>query len=221
MNVVGKNIKAQRLAQGMTQEALAEKMFVTRQTISNWETGKSQPDLETLSAISELFSVEPTELIYGAKKPYQKYQKKYIVIAAISLCVVVAAIILEFTLYPQLRAAFIQTFRGSFELNLYLFSVRPLGFFALGVFLLSFLSLWTDTRLERSARIVVLIIGILLFILPIWILVEMILIFQAPQVFPGFILFSKVFTSQYLRVVFMAVFPLLAGAGLFMGWKRK
>ena len=52
-------------------------------------------------------------------------------------------------------------------------------------------------------------------------LIELILIYQAPQVFPGFILFSSVFTSQYLRTVFIVVLPLLAGAGLFLGWKRK
>ena len=221
MNVVGKNIKKIRISKGMTQEKLAEKMYVTRQTISNWETGKSQPDLESLSAVSAVLSVEPTELIYGVKKTYEKYQKKCIVAAAISLCVTIAAIVLEFTLYPHLLAIFRQTFRGAFELNLYFFSVRPLGLFALGIFLLSFLSLWVDTRLEKKARIIVLIIGILLLILPLWLLVEMILIFQAPQVFPGFILFSRVFSSQYLRAIFMFVFPLLAGAGLFLGLKRK
>lgn len=221
MNAVGKNIKSHRLAQGMTQEDLAEKLFVTRQTVSNWETGKSQPDIETLSTISEVFSVEPTELIYGVKKPYEKYQKKYIVVAAISLCVTIAAIVLELILYPQLLAVIIQTFRGAFELNLFLFGVRPMGIFALGIFLLAFLSLWVDTRLEKKARIIVLIIGILLLVLTLWLLVEMILIYQAPQVFPGFILFSRVFTSQYLRAVFTFVFPLLAGAGLFLGWNRK
>ena len=39
--LISKNIRAQRLAQGMTQEQLAAKVFTTRQCISNYETGGS------------------------------------------------------------------------------------------------------------------------------------------------------------------------------------
>lgn len=39
---IGAQIKKYREAQGLSQEALAEKIFVARQTISNWETGVSQ-----------------------------------------------------------------------------------------------------------------------------------------------------------------------------------
>ncbi len=221
MNVVGKNIKKLRISQGMTQEELAEKMFVTRQTISNWENGKSQPDLETLSNMSSLFAVDPSVLIYGVKKAYPRFQKKYVIVAAISLCIVILTVILEFTLYPKLVDNFLFMYYGAFELTLYSMAVRSLGFLALGVFLVSLFSLWVDTRLEKNVRIVILIIGILLLVFSLWLLIELILIYRAPQVFPGFILFSSVFNSQYLRTVFIVVLPLLAGVGLFLGWKRK
>ena len=39
---IGSNIKKLRTGQGMTQDQLAEKLFVTRQTVSNWERGVSQ-----------------------------------------------------------------------------------------------------------------------------------------------------------------------------------
>ena len=42
MRDIGKNIKQLREGKGMTQEGLAEQLFVTRQTISNYETGGSQ-----------------------------------------------------------------------------------------------------------------------------------------------------------------------------------
>lgn len=58
MNNVAKNIKKIRLESGITQEELAEKLFVTRQTISNWENGKSQPDIETLTTLAEVLSVD-------------------------------------------------------------------------------------------------------------------------------------------------------------------
>lgn len=54
---LGKNIAKIRKDNNLTQDELAEKYFVTRQTISNWEIGKSYPDLETLVKISNDFNV--------------------------------------------------------------------------------------------------------------------------------------------------------------------
>ena len=65
MSNIGKNIKRFRAEKGMTQEQLAERLHVTRQAVSNWEQGKTQPDLETLSAMAEVFEVPVEELIYG------------------------------------------------------------------------------------------------------------------------------------------------------------
>ena len=56
----------------MTQEELAEKLFVTRQAVSNWETGKNQPDIELLKSLADVFEVEVTELLYGAKPDANK-----------------------------------------------------------------------------------------------------------------------------------------------------
>lgn len=63
--MVGKNIKKFREQKGLTQDALAEKLNVTRQALSNWERGKTQPDIETLQKISEILEVSVEELIYG------------------------------------------------------------------------------------------------------------------------------------------------------------
>ena len=65
MSNIGKTIKRFRAEKGMTQEQLAEQLHVTRQAVSNWEQGKTQPDLETLSAMAEVFEVPVEELIYG------------------------------------------------------------------------------------------------------------------------------------------------------------
>ena len=66
MASVGKHIRQLRTARHLTQEQLAEQLFVTRQTISAWETGKAQPDLETLEQIAAALGAEVTEVIYGA-----------------------------------------------------------------------------------------------------------------------------------------------------------
>lgn len=68
MASVGKHIRRIRTEQHMTQEQLAEKLFVTRQAVSSWETGKSQPDVETLERIAAALDVDVTEVIYGVSQ---------------------------------------------------------------------------------------------------------------------------------------------------------
>lgn len=54
---IGKQIMSIRKAQQLTQEQFGSLFHVTRQTVSNWENGKSYPDLQLLVAISDQFGV--------------------------------------------------------------------------------------------------------------------------------------------------------------------
>lgn len=69
MASVGKHICRIRTERHMTQEQLAEKLFVTRQAVSAWETGKAQPDVETLERIAAALESDVTEVIYGVANP--------------------------------------------------------------------------------------------------------------------------------------------------------
>lgn len=72
MRDIGKNIKALRIQQNMTQDELAEKLFVTRQTVSNYETGRSRPDVEMLAQIAEVLETDVNTMIYGpSPAPYK------------------------------------------------------------------------------------------------------------------------------------------------------
>lgn len=62
---LGERLLALRKASGMTQEQLAEKVFVTRQAVSKWERGESVPDLDILVALSEMYGVTLDELVLG------------------------------------------------------------------------------------------------------------------------------------------------------------
>ena len=68
MRDIGKNIRQAREKKGYSQEQLAELLFVTRQTVSNYETGRSRPDIDTLVKLSQLLDVEVTDLIYGPQQ---------------------------------------------------------------------------------------------------------------------------------------------------------
>lgn len=65
---ISRQIKKYRLESNLSQEQLAEKVFVTRQTISNWENGKNYPDIHSLVLLSSLFNVSLDILIKGDLK---------------------------------------------------------------------------------------------------------------------------------------------------------
>lgn len=62
---IDKNIRYLRKQAGWTQEELAQRLFVTRQTVSLWELGKARPDIETLEQIAACFQVELSQVLYG------------------------------------------------------------------------------------------------------------------------------------------------------------
>ena len=66
--MVGKNIKKARETKELSQEQLAERLNVTRQAVSNWERGKSEPDIETLQRLSDVLEISVEDLIYGETK---------------------------------------------------------------------------------------------------------------------------------------------------------
>ena len=76
MSKISKNIKKQRVLNKMTQEDLAVKIHVTRQTVSSWETDRTQPDLEILLSLAETFGIEVEELIYGKRKNSNEEKEK-------------------------------------------------------------------------------------------------------------------------------------------------
>ena len=60
---LGEKLKKLRTDKGITQEALAEKLFVSRTAISKWESDRGYPSIETLKAISNFFSVSIDDLL--------------------------------------------------------------------------------------------------------------------------------------------------------------
>ena len=61
--MVGENIIFLRKRNGMTQEALSERINVSRQTVAKWERGESEPDCSSLMRLSSLFNVTIDALV--------------------------------------------------------------------------------------------------------------------------------------------------------------
>lgn len=62
---IGKQIRNYRGLKNLSQERLAEKIYVSRQTISNWETDKTYPDIHSLLLMATLFDVTLDDLVKG------------------------------------------------------------------------------------------------------------------------------------------------------------
>lgn len=67
MRDIGKNIRDLRIRKNLTQDVLAERLFVTRQTVSNYETGKSRPDIDMLMRIAEVLGTDIHTVLYGVQ----------------------------------------------------------------------------------------------------------------------------------------------------------
>ncbi len=61
-----------RKQKGLSQEELANRLNVSRQTVSKWEIGDSSPDMEKLIAISDLFEISLDELVMGKEASNKK-----------------------------------------------------------------------------------------------------------------------------------------------------
>ncbi len=70
---LGEKIQTLRKQQGLSQEALAEKLAVTRQTVSKWELNRSLPDLDFIARLSAVFQVSVDSLIKEELSVPEKY----------------------------------------------------------------------------------------------------------------------------------------------------
>ena len=79
---LGNKLCELRKKAGLSQEELSEKLDVTRQTISNWENGKSLPDIVSIIRMSDLYDVSLDELLKGDRVLMEKIEKDAMAVKA-------------------------------------------------------------------------------------------------------------------------------------------
>ena len=72
-NTIGRNLRRLRKTNRLTQAQLAKKLNITRQTLSNYETGKRLPDIYGLITVADIFGVSVDEIIGRDKKHWFRY----------------------------------------------------------------------------------------------------------------------------------------------------
>lgn len=72
---VGEILKNKRIELNYTQEDIAKKLYISRQSISNWELGKSYPDIEKLILLSDLYKISLDSLVKDDYKMAEKLKE--------------------------------------------------------------------------------------------------------------------------------------------------
>lgn len=85
---ISNNLRQLRLNSGMTQEQVSEQLGVTRQTLSSYESGRTQPDIDMLVRLSEIYGTDIDGIVYGKDRAL-KSQRIVRLIAAILYAVLV------------------------------------------------------------------------------------------------------------------------------------
>ena len=166
MAEVSKNMKKIRSAAGMTQQELADRLHVTRQAVSSWETGKNHPDLEMLERIAQILEVDLEELIYGKKKEVRQRNGKKLMIRASAFCVVfIILLVLNLWLGPL----FAELSRTRYEImpSMILITVlRPAMYVSAAAAGMSVFSVFYDIRISgKRPRWILGMIGIVIILI--------------------------------------------------------
>ena len=103
---IGQKLKDARIHSGLTQEVVAEKINVSRQTISNWENEKSYPDIISVIELSNLFCISLDDLLKGDSKMIEHLEESTNVvksnkklIGAISLNIIVVILLITLNMF--------------------------------------------------------------------------------------------------------------------------
>lgn len=89
MAKINETLKQLRLDRGMTQEDVAEQVGLTRQAVSGYESGRTQPGLDILERLAQVYEVELTDMIYGRGRGLRLYRG--LKITALVMAIVVLA----------------------------------------------------------------------------------------------------------------------------------
>lgn len=108
----GKTLKEHRSQLDLTQQEVAKKLYISRQTISNWENGKSYPDLDMLIKISDVYHVSIDSLLKGDQElkkslDTQKVESILLPMEYIPLLLNIATAILTFLVPKNIWVVFV------------------------------------------------------------------------------------------------------------------
>ena len=96
MDSIGQIIKAHRIEKKMTQEELGALVYVSKQAVSKWETGRTCPDIEMIRKLCEILDISKDEILGGSveeTKKVRKWSRLWVVLTLIAMAVALGYIL--------------------------------------------------------------------------------------------------------------------------------
>ena len=128
------NLRRARKAAGLTQQQLADRLHVTRQSVSSWELGRTEPDLQTLTELAEVFGTDAGSLLGEAGRPaYPRLQKRFVTGFVVCAGLLLAVSGLELGLFAYWRKLLLHDYSPALYAALWKLFVPPLLWYASGL----------------------------------------------------------------------------------------
>ena len=209
MRCFATNLKRIRENAGLTQEQLAQSINVTRQAISRWERGHTQPDLETLIILANVLNVCTEELVSGVRnKHYSRFQKKYFICSIVCFSLVLIILLLQIIVRPRIEELVNTSHIGAEAYYLAFKLLLPVaGYVSTGVFIGAFIALFYKLYLNKLWRNTAFVLG-LISILPSVLVILDVTVFSIMRL-------------QLMQSLFFVIFPMISGVFLFLGFNRE
>lgn len=163
MNRFSQNLRRVRCQAGLTQQQLADRLHVTRQSISSWELGRTEPDFETAGRLAEIFGTSVSSLLGEDEKPaYARFQKQYVLGFGICAGLLLAVFGLELGLFAYWRKLLLHDYSPALYAALWKLFVPPLLWYASGLGAVCFFAMWSPVRCGKQARLALLLAALAL-----------------------------------------------------------
>lgn len=155
------NLRRARKAAGLTQQQLADRLHVTRQSVSSWELGRTEPDLQTLTELAEVFETDAGSLLREAGRPaYPRLQKRFVTGFAVCAGLLLMLFCLELGLFSYWRK--LHDYGAMLYAALWKLSAPPLLWYSSGVGAVCFFAMWSPVRCGKQARLALLLAALAL-----------------------------------------------------------
>ena len=157
------NLRRARKAAGLTQQQLADRLHVTRQSVSSWELGRTEPDFETTEKLAAVFGTSVSSLLGEEEKPaYARFQKQYVLGFGICAGLLLAVFGLELGLFAYWRKLLLHDYSPALYAALWKLFVPPLLWYASGLGAVCFFAMWSPVRCGKRARLALLLAALAL-----------------------------------------------------------
>ena len=157
------NLRRARKAAGLTQQQLADRLHVTRQSVSSWELGRTEPDFETTEKLAAVFGTSVSSLLGEEEKPaYARFQKQYVLGFGICAGLLLAVFGLELGLFAYWRKLLLHDYSPALYAALWKLSVPPLLWYLAGFGAVCFFAWWAPVRCGKQARLALLLAALAL-----------------------------------------------------------